>query len=160
MTPRGRSLFRLLSPSPKSMTAVLRDRVLVGQAGALCSLCPTQICRIWCCLRPSSAGHQLCIWTILECLSRELRFSWGEMLDPPSPSHPSLQVCPLANVHSANSACPPNRAALVNNPSPFPCGAMGATCLRVFGESRSHSAFLHRLTGPDNGVLCSPRVWK
>lgn len=141
------------------MAAVLRDRVLVGQAGALCSLRPTQTCRIRCCLRPSSSGHhQLCIWTILEYLSRELRFSWGEMLDPPP--HPSLQVCPLANVHSANSTCPPHRAGLVNNPSPFPCGAMGATLLRVFGESRSHSAFLHRLTGPGNGVPCSPRVWK
>lgn len=79
-----------------------------------------------------------------ECLSRELRFSWGKMLDPFCLILPS-QVCPSAKVRSANSAFPPHGPGLVNNSSPFLCGAMGVICPLVFGESGSHTVFLHRL---------------
>lgn len=60
-------------------------------------------------------------------------------------SHPSLPSLPLSKVRSANSDCPPHRPGLVNDSSPFPCGAMGVICPLVFGESRSHAVFLHRL---------------
>lgn len=66
--------------------------------------------------------------------------------DPdPFASHFPSQVGSLAKVHSANSTHPPHRAGLVNNSSLFPCRVTCATCTQEFGESRSHSIFLHRL---------------
>lgn len=70
------------------------------------------------------------------------------------------QVCPLAKVRSANSACPPHRAGLVNYPSPFPRGATVSSVFRYWVSPALTLPFLTGcLTGPSNGVLCSPRVW-
>lgn len=159
---RGRrSLVWLPSPSPQSTAAVLRDRVLVGQAGALFSLCPARICRVRCCLRPSSSGHQLCVWTP-SCPGVSFEgaqiLPWGNV-SPLCLILPS-QVCPLAKVRSANSACPPHRAGLVNYPSPFPRGATVSSVFRYWvSPALTLPFFTGCLTGPSNGVLCSPRVW-
>lgn len=97
---------------------------------------------------PLATGYAFRLPPVHECLSRELRFSWGKMLDPFSLILPS-QVCPLAKIHSANSACPPHRAGLVNNSSLFRVEPRVSSVLRyVVSPDLKLSFFIGWLTGP------------
>lgn len=107
---------------------------------------------------PLATGYAFGLLSVRECLSRELRFSWGKMLDPFFLILPS-QVCPLAKVRSASSTCPPHRAVACKQIKSFSMCSHGCHHWYLVSPDLTLSFFTGCLTGPSNGVLCSLRVW-
>lgn len=140
------------------MAAVLRDRVLVGQAGALHSSCPSQICRVWCCLLlwpPIMRWDSLLSLSVFQGSSDSPGVGDVRPLRLILPSQSAPDEGPLCKQHLSTSqgrAYTQPQVLFRVEPwvsSVFRCLVSPALTLPFFPGG---------FTGPSNGVLCSPRV--